>query len=418
MRIAFDQLGLSSGSRFPILRTIDDVLPAIEGRNEFIVANRGEFTVIDYVYNLPDSFGCLATAATDEERRTALIRRELRGIKFRTSDGSILARGWHKFFNLNEKPETQAGAVDWSVPCLALDKLDGSAIQAARLDAGLVFMTMMGVTDIARQAMAFGLGSGAIAYGEFCEDAIDAGFTPLFEWCSRRSKIVVDYPEDQLVLTGLRHLETGRYVQHDDLVRVAGAYGVPVVRAWGGSLEDLAAFVEHTRSLLNFEGYIVAFEDGNRLKLKADDYVLRHKAKDKLLLEKDVVGIIAQGKDDDIVATLPVEDADALRAFSCALRSGLAETAAALEARARSGMAQVGGDRKRFATEIAPSFDLQTRGVAYEVVGGGSAYAFLVRMVAKASFTSTRVEEVRHLWGGSRWEDFWLIPGDALKDAA
>ena len=68
---------------------------------------------------------------------------------------------------------------------------DGSNAQKLGLTAGLVVQELGWDEDTDDELRAD------------IEDAIDAGFTPLFEWCSRRSKIVVDYPEDQLVLTGL-----------------------------------------------------------------------------------------------------------------------------------------------------------------------------------------------------------------------
>ena len=69
------------------------MLPHIQGRSDFVVAVRDGYTVIDYVYALPDSF--------DNPYRL-----ECGGIKF-APDGSVLARPFHKFFNIGEKPDTQ-----------------------------------------------------------------------------------------------------------------------------------------------------------------------------------------------------------------------------------------------------------------------------------------------------------------------
>ena len=35
---------------------LDDVLPHIEGRSDFIVVRKERYTVVDYIYVLPDSF--------------------------------------------------------------------------------------------------------------------------------------------------------------------------------------------------------------------------------------------------------------------------------------------------------------------------------------------------------------------------
>jgi len=48
-------------------------------------------------------------------------------------------------------------------------------------------------------------------YIDFARDCIGEGYTPIFEWCSNKNRIVLDYPEDQLILTSVRHMITGEY---------------------------------------------------------------------------------------------------------------------------------------------------------------------------------------------------------------
>ena len=42
---------------FPEIRTIDDVLPHIEGRKEFVVAEREGYTVINYAVAMAEIYG-------------------------------------------------------------------------------------------------------------------------------------------------------------------------------------------------------------------------------------------------------------------------------------------------------------------------------------------------------------------------
>ena len=60
---------------FPLIQTLDDVLPAIKGRDEFIVAEREDYKVVNYVVNKEDTF-----FSGDPE--IDAIRRELRGLIF------------------------------------------------------------------------------------------------------------------------------------------------------------------------------------------------------------------------------------------------------------------------------------------------------------------------------------------------
>jgi hypothetical protein len=45
-----------------------------------------------------------------------------------------------------------------------------------------------------------------------------AGWTPIFEWCSKTNLIVLSYESDQLVLTAMRNMKTGRYMSYAELV--------------------------------------------------------------------------------------------------------------------------------------------------------------------------------------------------------
>ena len=87
--------------KFPEIRTIDDVLPAIEGRKEFYVTDKGYYKVINYHVNLEDTF-----PEIDEQDPIPAVRRECRGIMFNTHSGRIIRRPFHKFFNLGERLET------------------------------------------------------------------------------------------------------------------------------------------------------------------------------------------------------------------------------------------------------------------------------------------------------------------------
>src|SRR5438132_57361 len=102
---------------FPVIRHIDEVLPHVEGRADFAVKRQNDYTAIDYIFAGPDTF--------DHP-----IRRECRGIKF-GADGRIIARPYHKFFNLGEKAETQPDVIDWGKAHEVLEKLDGSMVHPA-----------------------------------------------------------------------------------------------------------------------------------------------------------------------------------------------------------------------------------------------------------------------------------------------
>ena len=132
--------------KFPKIETLDDVLPAIKGRDEFIVADRGDFIVCNYAVRTDTTFDLIGP-----EDRNGLIRRECRGIKF-YPDGRIMSRPFHKFFNVNEMEETQQNQINLNNnnhPFMITKKLDGSMIHPVVMKSGSIrWATKMGITDV------------------------------------------------------------------------------------------------------------------------------------------------------------------------------------------------------------------------------------------------------------------------------
>jgi RNA ligase len=101
--------------QFPEIRHLDDVLPHIEGRDEFIVAEREGYSVVNYVVAMADTFNM-----TGPDDLGGAVRRECRGLKFAPS-GEIAARPFVKFFNVGEKEETQPHLVNLSQPHVIME---------------------------------------------------------------------------------------------------------------------------------------------------------------------------------------------------------------------------------------------------------------------------------------------------------
>jgi RNA ligase len=370
---------------FPTIKHIDDVLPSLRDRNDFVVAKRLGYTAIDYVFADKDTF--------DDP-----IRRECRGLKF-GSDGSLIARPYHKFFNVGERDDTQPNAVDWGRPHVVLEKLDGSMVHPASVNGVCVLMTRMGRTEVAMQAESH----LTEAYRALIDEAWSDGWTPIFEWCSPNNRIVVRYEEDALVLTGMRRLSDGVYAGHATLQRIGADYGIPVVKAWGTDVGDLTAFLHHARSLENAEGCVVRFDGGDMLKIKADAYVRMHKAKDAITLEKNVLALVLRGEEDDVLPILPEEEAHALTDYAAKVRHNLAEAADQLRDTICDAKQRYGEDRKAFALKVVPTLPKIMSGPAFKAFSGGNAYEAVCDIVSKNLGSSTDVEKIRPLIGDVRW---------------
>jgi RNA ligase len=188
-----------------MIRHIDDVLPHIEGRDEFIVAQREGYSVINYVVTMADTFDM-----TGPNDLGGAIRRECRGLKF-YPNGEIAARFLHKWFNVNEREETRIENINFSEPHRIEYKLDGSAIHSMLVEGHVRWMTKMGITQVSMQAEEFVAKN--TKYKNFAKWCIEQQLTPSFEWCSPFNQIVVPYEEEQLTLLCLRNNITGEYLK-------------------------------------------------------------------------------------------------------------------------------------------------------------------------------------------------------------
>jgi RNA ligase len=373
---------------FPIINNISDVLPAIEGRDEFVVAVKEGYTVINYNVMMADTFDCN-------------IRRECRGIIFDTATGEIIRRPFHKFFNVNEREETQDHVVDLSRPHAILEKLDGSMIAPFIVNGEMIWGTKMGATEVAQPVEEFVKNNPQ--YDEF-RYLIGSGFTPIFEWCSRKQRIVLDYREDQLVLTAIRDIKTGGYAPYDRLVSLAKSYGVPVVRQWDISMQmdnkTMSSFVNYVRDLEDLEGFVVRFDDGHMLKLKCEWYVQIHKAKEKILQDRNIVELILDNNLDDVKAHLPQEDRDRLTRFECEFNMAIADTVFMLD-NDLSWIRDENIDRKTFALEYAEKYDQFMRALIFKNFDELNLVKYWddVHNTIRKNLTKTvKYEEIRDAW--------------------
>ena len=373
--------------QFPLIRNISDVLPAIEGRDEFVVAEKDGYTVINYNVMMADTFDCN-------------IRRECRGIIFDTATGDIIRRPFHKFFNVNEREETQDHVVDLSRPHAILEKLDGSMIAPFVVNGQMIWGTKMGATDVAKPVEEFVKNNPQ--YIDFANLWIKRGCTPIFEWCSRKQRIVLDYKEDQLILTAVRNMHTGQYMTDDVMMKFGGllSYGItdiPVVRAFEPQT-DMKAFLEYVRDLEDLEGFVVRFDDGHMLKLKCHWYLQIHKAKEAILQDRNIVELILDEKLDDVKAHLPEEDRFELGCFEHLFNVEVASACMTIE-RILEGIATDGVDRKTFALEIAPNFNQFDRATVFSCWDDKTKVYDTVRNTIRNNLTKTvKYEAIREAW--------------------
>lgn len=380
---------------FPEIKIIQDVLPHIEGREEFRVMKKDWYTVINYAVAFDTTFEWDSNDPVGSS-----VRRECRGLIF-DDNGVLISRPYNKFFNAGEKEETQLNRINLYEPHVILEKLDGSMIRPIPTKEGFLLATKAGVTDISEQAEAFI--SDKSHYSTFINKCIQKGTTPIFEWCSRKNRIVIDYPEDQLILTGIRYLNTGEYVPYDIMKRYTESWNIPIVKAIAGDDKDITKIVEHIRKWEDLEGVVIRFDSGHMIKIKADDYVLRHRSKDSISQEKNVLQTILDDSVDDLVPLLTPEDAQRLRSFERAFWVGLEDVACDLAELFVTGNIKY-PDKKDFAVEFVQKILLTKYApIMYEMKAGKGSQEVLIKMIGKSLSSQTKIDSARWMWGNLKW---------------
>jgi RNA ligase len=259
--------------------------------------------------------------------------------------------------------------------------------------------TKAGITDVAMNAEVFI--ADKPEYATFINKCIQKGTIPIFEWCSRKNRIVIDYPVDQLILTGIRYDMTGQYVSYKVMKSYSEAWSIPVVKAIAGDETDIQKVVDHIRKWDDGEGVVIRFDSGRMVKIKADDYVLRHKSKDAINQEKNVLQTILEDSVDDLVPLLTPEDAERVRAFQTAFWMAVEDVCTTIHDTYKQ--IDKGQDQKEFATIAVPSVLPEYQPFMYRLRKGVPVKDLVVDQIRKSLSTQTKIDERRWLWGNLKW---------------
>ena len=253
----------------------------------FIEMIRCDFSIFAYNYNINGMF----IGDTDEE---TMLLREFRGLTFNNKTNKLLCRKYHKFFNYGENEISRN--FNFSESHIFLDKLDGSMVVAFMDNDVIHFHTKRGFSDTAKNATAFALKN--FKFVEFSKRMTQNGYNPIFEYVDPSIPIVIRYPKEDMILTAIRELSTGNYVSYGKLCELAELWDINVVKKF--DIKDIRETEYSLENDRDFEGYVIHFESGEMVKLKASHYLQIHKSKEGVQNEKDLIQLIVNQKLDDI----------------------------------------------------------------------------------------------------------------------
>ncbi len=382
---------------FPEIDHIDDVIPHIEDWQEFKVMQKDWYTVINYMVAFEETFSLVR----ERSHYNMKIRRECRGMIFDTATGNLISRPYHKFFNVGEREETNLDKIDLTQPHVVLEKLDGSMIRPIPTPEGFRLGTKAGITDVAMNAEYFV--ADKPEYAKFIKSSFACGLTPIFEWCSRKNRIVVDYSDDQLILTAVRDMRSGNYIPYSQMVETGKNYAIPVVKAIAGDETDIEKIVDHIRKWDDGEGVVIRFDDGHMVKIKADEYILRHRSKEQINSEKNIIQVILNDSVDDMIPLLTSEDAQRLKDFQQKFWCAVDEVSSDLTKIFKGGDMMY-PDKKEFAVEFVNRMLLPIhRPFMFGMKQGKECKQLLTDSIEKSLTSQTKLNDSRWMFGGISW---------------
>ena len=174
-------------------------------------------------------------------------------------EGNIVARPFKKFFNIEEAKHKPTSEFE------VFEKMDGSLGILFRYGMEWIFASRGSFTS--EQAIKF----KEIFYRDYGPLWLSGNNTYLFEIIYPENRIVVDYGKDEkVVMIGEIHTESG--VDFD--LEFNEKLGFEVVKKYDG-ITDYNALKQQIDA--NAEGFVVRFSNGDRMKIKGEEYIRLHK---------------------------------------------------------------------------------------------------------------------------------------------
>jgi RNA ligase len=352
---------------FSTIKHIDEVRKVVGELPEFAFRNRDGYIFCSYKRVTSETFPVVPHHKLDDPiHQEYLFRREIRGLAFDEKSGKIVGRCLHKFFNVGERPDSSIHVVQNLIEnsialkqtIYVMDKLDGSLVSPVftpdntriRLRTKLGFNNdtsnacekqIYGHNDVdSWPTVDYILDNYGNSENEnervlhFCAKWLLDGYTPMFEFYTKDTMIVIHYEKSFFTLIAMRETESGKYVSYPDMVKYATDANIAYVPAKDitpdkqSTVQEVIATV---KKLQQQEGCVMRFHDGQMFKLKSDWYSDLHRIKQHLVYnavnEGNVWALVFDDRVDDAIPLLSDDEQKAVKSFNDDLWKAVSDTA-------------------------------------------------------------------------------------------
>ena len=180
------------------------------------------------------------------------------------NEGNVIARGFNKFFNLEEHSPEEIP----NEPFEVFEKMDGSLI------IGFVYNGEFHTATRGSFTSEQSIDARKIVDEMGVSNIFKEGYSYLFEYIAPHNRIVVDYGDwRELVVLTIIDNKTNKEAEYVELISMA-CEGFRVVNRFLG-IEDYTQLKSKIEG--NKEGYVIRFKSGFRVKIKGEEYVRLHR---------------------------------------------------------------------------------------------------------------------------------------------
>lgn len=278
---------------FKTILNIDDVRLAVADVKEIRFSEAPNGTTI----------GCYMFADSNTFNTPESL--ECRGIAFGT-DGTVVSRPLHKFFNVGEKPWLTPDVLRNRTDVTAIfEKLDGSMLATAWVNNTLQWRSKKSyssdVVKLTEQMLLLPENGNLV---EFSVEVARNGMTAIFELTHPQARIVVAPDKPRLRLLHVRDNVTGQYLMLDKshpIHELISAHAVPVAPQF--ALASIDEILARLPDMVNQEGYVIQFENGDMVKVKCPWYLRLHRSI-TFVRERDIAELALAEELDDAKSAL------------------------------------------------------------------------------------------------------------------
>jgi T4 RnlA family RNA ligase len=227
---------------------------------------------------------------------------ECRGHMFDITDPSnvtLSSLPMEKFFNLNENPMTQD--LDLANVISIYEKADGSLISTYIHNGQLKLKSKGSITSVhCIEAMKWLDSNKNEKLKKDLEIIAKNDMTVNLEWCSPEQRIVIAYEKPMLKILNIRCHKTGLYIDESIMTEEMKKYLVSEIKLEKCLIPDFIKEIPNMSD--NIEGFVILFENKQRVKLKTNKYYNEHQLLGSLKNPRNIYELIIDEQIDDICA--------------------------------------------------------------------------------------------------------------------